>query len=147
MSRTWDISALKGRELGSSLAAGSTFSPGVSVPGCFNVRCIHAIENLIATCIIALGNNDNSRSSKGKFLPNVSNRLCVHYTQCLTAHQLWALTEKNWSFTVYAKGDKFIITNMWKCFSAYNWVSYEARNHHFPLVFTCSHRPPFLSAV
>lgn len=65
---TLEISqALKGRELGSSLAAGSTFSPGVSVPGCFNVRCIHAIENLIATCIIALGNNDNSRSSKGKF--------------------------------------------------------------------------------
>lgn len=66
MSHTQDVSGTERGRAGSSLAAGSTFSPGVSVPGCFNVRCIHAIENLIATCIIALGNNDNSRSSKGK---------------------------------------------------------------------------------
>lgn len=40
--------------------------PGLYLPGCLNVHCIHATENLIATCIIALGHYDISRSSEGK---------------------------------------------------------------------------------
>lgn len=39
--------------------------PGLCLPGCLSVCCIHANENLIATCIIALGHNNISRSRGG----------------------------------------------------------------------------------
>lgn len=42
------------------------FIPGHYLPGSFSVYCIHATENLIATCIIALGHNNMRRSSEGK---------------------------------------------------------------------------------
>lgn len=42
------------------------FMPGLYLSGCLNVHWLHATENLIATCIIALGHYYISRSSEGK---------------------------------------------------------------------------------